>query len=172
MKNKILIFIINLNLFGCTADQMSKATTTTAMFDNSKNISTREMPAFAKDKWHPSNVFFGARWSDRAPDLIILEVKYMHDFQNLNSLSFNVDGEIFEAKRMNVVTDIERNQYYKASKAPYVITIDQAKKIVNSKNSKFRITTLSGEYTDGAVVLNGDKSMAYKSILNVLKQIS
>ncbi|WP_414659195.1 hypothetical protein ACMHYC_10705 [Acinetobacter courvalinii] len=172
MKNKILIFIIALNLFGCTADQMSKATTTTAMFDNSKNISTREMPAFAKDKWHPSNVFFGARWSDRAPDLIILEVKYMHDFQNLNSLSFNVDGEIFEAKRMNVVTDIERNQYYKASKAPYVITIDQAKKIVNSKNSKFRITTLSGEYTDGAVVLNGDKSMAYKSILNVLKQIS
>lgn len=168
---KILLIGLALGLVGCTADQMSAATTTTAMFDNSKNISAREMPALAQDKWHPSNVFFGARWSDRAPDLIILEVKYMHDFQNLNTLSFNVDGEAFEAKRMNVVTDIERNQYHKASKAPYVITVEQAKKVVNSKNSKFRITTLSGSYTDGAIVLNGDKSMAYKSIVNVLNKI-
>lgn len=95
----------------------------------------------------------------------------MHDFQNLNKLSFDVDGELFDAKKLNSMTDLERNQYYKASKAPYVVTVEQAKKILGSTNAKFRITTLSGTYTDGAIVLNSDKSMAYESISNVVKNI-
>ena len=150
---------------------MSQAQINTSQFDGSKNINAREMPALGKDKWHPSNVFFGARWTDRAPDLVVLEVKYMHDFQNLNKLSFDVDGELFDAKKLNSMTDLERNQYYKASKAPYVVTVEQAKKILGSTNAKFRITTLSGTYTDGAIVLNSDKSMAYESISNVVKNI-
>lgn len=44
-------------LSGCTTGQMSQAKITTSQFDNSKNISAREMPALGKDKWHPSNVF-------------------------------------------------------------------------------------------------------------------
>lgn len=172
MKTVVLSFLIaGVLLSGCTAGQMSQAKITTSQFDNSKNISAREMPALGKDKWHPSNVFFGARWTDRAPQLIVLEVKYMHEYQNLNKLSFNVDGELFEAQKLNVLTDLERNEYYKASKAPYVITVEQAKKILNARNVKFRITTLSGQYTDGAVVINSDKSMAFKSIENVVKNI-
>ncbi|ENX58150.1 MULTISPECIES: hypothetical protein [Acinetobacter] len=168
---KIILMGILFGLTGCASDLMSKANVTTSNFDNSKNISAREMPALAQDKWHPSNVFFGARWTDRVPDFVVLEVKYMHDYQNLNKLDFNVDGQLFSAKRMDVLTDLERNAYYRASKAPFVITVDQAKKILNSTNAKFRITTLSGQYTDGAIVLNGDKSMAYKSIKNVVDQI-
>lgn len=150
---------------------MSQAKITTSQFDNSKNISAREMPALGKDKWHPSNVFFGARWTDRAPQLIVLEIKYMHEYQNLNKLSFNVDGEIFDAQKLNVFTDLERNDYYKASKAPFVITVEQAKKILGSKNTKFRISTLSGTYTDGAIVINSDRSMAYQSLNNVIQSI-
>lgn len=172
MKNIVLALLVTSTLLtGCTSGQMSQAKITTSQFDNSKNISAREMPALGKDKWHPSNVFFGARWTDRAPQLLVLEVKYMHEYQNLNKLSFNVDGEIFEAQKLHTLTDLERNEYYKASKAPYVITIQQAKKILNAENAKFRITTLSGQYTDGAIVLNSDKSMAYKSISNVVQQI-
>lgn len=169
---KIILLVAALGvLAGCTSGQMSQAKITTSQFDNSKNINAREMPALGKDKWHPSNVFFGARWTDRAPQLVVLEVKYMHEYQNLNKLSFNVDGEIFDAQKLNVLTDLERNEYYKASKAPYVITVEQARKILNAQNAKFRITTLSGQYTDGAIVLNSDKSMAYKSISNVVQQI-
>lgn len=170
--NKIILALLTASalLAGCTAGQMSQAKITTSQFDNSKNINAREMPALGKDKWHPSNVFFGARWTDRAPDLVVLEVKYMHEYQNLNKLSFSVDGEIFEAQKLNM-TDIERNQYYKASKAPYVITVDQAKKILGAQNAKFRITTLSGQFTDGAIILNSDKSMAYQSISNVVQAI-
>ncbi|MFN4186412.1 MAG: lipoprotein [Acinetobacter johnsonii] len=171
MKKVFLGLLAVALLSGCTSGQMSQAKITTSQFDNSKNVSAREMPALGKDKWHPSNVFFGARWTDRAPQLIVLEVKYMHEYQNLNKLSFNVDGEIFDAQKLNVLTDIERNQYYKASKAPYVITVEQAKKILNAKNAKFRITTLSGQYTDGAIVINSDKSMAFKSIENVVQNI-
>lgn len=170
MKKFLLIGLVGILLGGCTSGQMSQAKITTSQFDNSKNINAREMPALGKDKWHPSNVFFGARWTDRAPQLVVLEVKYMHEYQNLNKLSFNVDGEIFEAQKLNM-TDLERNQYYKASKAPYVITVNQAKKILNARNAKFRITTLSGQYTDGAIVLNSDKSMAYQSINNVVQAI-
>lgn len=169
---KIILLVAALGvLAGCTSGQMSQAKITTSQFDNSKNINAREMPALGKDKWHPSNVFFGARWTDRAPQLVVLEVKYMHEYQNLNKLSFNVDGEVFDAQKLNVLTDLERNEYYKASKAPYVITVEQARKILNAQNAKFRITTLSGQYTDGAIVLNSDKSMAYKSISNVVQQI-
>lgn len=169
---KIILLVAALGvLAGCTSGQMSQAKITTSQFDNSKNINAREMPALGKDKWHPSNVFFGARWTDRAPQLVVLEVKYMHEYQNLNKLSFNVDGEIFDAQKLNVLTDLERNEYYKASKAPYVITVEQARKILSAQNAKFRITTLSGQYTDGAIVLNSDKSMAYKSISNVVQQI-
>lgn len=172
MKKIVLSLVVaGVLLSGCTAGQMSQAKITTSQFDNSKNISAREMPALGKDKWHPSNVFFGARWTDRAPQLIVLEVKYMHEYQNLNKLSFNVDGELFDAQKLSVLTDIERNEYYKASKAPYVITVKQAEKILNSKNAKFRITTLSGQYTDGAIVLSGDKSMAFESIKNVVQAI-
>ena len=172
MKKIVLSLVVaGVLLSGCTAGQMSQAKITTSQFDNSKNISAREMPALGKDKWHPSNVFFGARWTDRAPQLIVLEVKYMHEYQNLNKLSFNVDGELFDAQKLSVLTDIERNEYYKASKAPYVITVNQAEKILNSKNAKFRITTLSGQYTDGAIVLSDDKSMAFESIKNVVQAI-
>lgn len=167
---RILLVAVLVALTGCASGQMSQAKITTSQFDNSKNINAREMPALGKDKWHPSNVFFGARWTDRAPQLIVLEVKYMHEYQNLNKLSFNVDGEIFDAQKLNM-TNIERNEYYKASKAPYVITVEQARKILSAQNAKFRITTLSGQYTDGAIVLNSDKSMAYKSISNVVQQI-
>lgn len=167
----ILITVFGVILSGCTANQMSQAKITTSQFDNSKNISAREMPALGKDKWHPSNVFFGARWTDRAPQLIVLEIKYMHEYQNLNKLSFNVDGEIFDAQKLNVFTDLERNDYYKASKAPFVITVEQAKKILGSKNTKFRISTLSGTYTDGAIVINSDRSMAYQSLNNVIQSI-
>lgn len=170
MKKILVIGLIGLILGGCTAGQMSQAKITTSQFDNSKNINAREMPALGKDKWHPSNIFFGARWTDRVPQLVVLEVKYMHEYQNLDKLSFNVDGEIFEAKKLNM-TELERNQYYKASKAPYVITIDQARKILGAHNAKFRITTLSGQYTDGAIVLNSNKSMAYQSISNVVRAI-
>jgi hypothetical protein len=171
MKKILVLGFLSLMMAGCTAGQMSQAQINTSQFDGSKNINAREMPALGKDKWHPSNVFFGARWTDRAPDLVVLEVKYMHDFQNLNKLSFDVDGELFDAKKLNSMTDLERNQYYKASKAPYVVTVEQAKKILGSTNAKFRITTLSGTYTDGAIVLNSDKSMAYESISNVVKNI-
>ena len=171
MKKILVLGLLSLMMVGCTAGQMSQAQINTSQFDGSKNINAREMPALGKDKWHPSNVFFGARWTDRAPDLVVLEVKYMHDFQNLNKLSFDVDGELFDAKKLNSMTDLERNQYYKASKAPYVVTVEQAKKILGSTNAKFRITTLSGTYTDGAIVLNSDKSMAYESISNVVKNI-
>lgn len=172
MKKIVLSLVVaGVLLSGCTAGQMSQAKITTSQFDNSKNISAREMPALGKDKWHPSSVFFGARWTDRAPQLIVLEVKYMHEYQNLNKLSFNVDGELFDAQKLSVLTDIERNEYYKASKAPYVITVKQAEKILNSKNAKFRITTLSGQYTDGAIVLSDDKSMAFESIKNVVQAI-
>ena len=172
MKKTLLVSLVaSALLTGCTAGQMSQVKITTSQFDNSKNISAREMPALGKDKWHPSNVFFGARWTDRAPQLIVLEVKYMHEYQNLNKLSFNVDGELFEAQKLNVLTDLERNEYYKASKAPYVITVEQARKIINSQNAKFRITTLAGQYSDGAIVLNSDKSMAFESIKNVIQAI-
>ncbi len=158
-------------LIGCTPAQMSKETVSTSQFDGSKNIKAREMPAIGKDKWHPSNVFFGARWTDRAPDLIVLEVKYMHEFKNLKNLSFNVDGELFSAQKLNLFTEFERNEYFKSSKAPFVISVDQAQKILNSSNAKFRLTTLSGTYVDGAIVLNTDKSMAYESIKNVVNKI-
>ncbi|WP_347452792.1 hypothetical protein [Acinetobacter thermotolerans] len=164
------VIVVGSLLTGCTANQMSQAQITTSQFDNSKNIKAREMPALGKDKWHPSNVFFGARWTDRAPLLLVLEVKYMHEYQNLHNLTFNVDGEIFEAQKLNL-TDLERNEYYKASKAPYVITVEQARKILKAQNAKFRITTLSGQYTDGAISINADKSMAYQSIKNVIDQI-
>ncbi|MCU4589091.1 hypothetical protein KTJ20_10045 [Acinetobacter ursingii] len=171
MRTLSILFLGFLTFSGCTADQMSKANITTSMFDNSKNISAREMPALAQDKWHPSVIFFGARWTDRTPDLVVLEVKFMHDYQNLNKLDFDVDGQLFSAKRMGVLTDLERNAYYKSSKAPYVITVEQARKILNSTNAKFRISTLSGQFIDGAIVLNGDKSMAFKSIKSVMDQV-
>ncbi|MEG0132059.1 MAG: hypothetical protein RR677_11375, partial [Acinetobacter sp.] len=65
-----------------------------------------------------------------------------------------------------------RNEYYKASNAPYVITVQQANKILNSKNTMFKLTTLSGQYVEGAIVLNGDKSLSYNSINSVIQQIS
>ena len=172
MKKLLLsIAALSVILSGCTANQMSQAKINTSQFDDSKNISAREMPALGKDKWHPSNVFFGARWTDRAPSLLVLEVKYMHEYKNLNKLTFNVDGEIFDAQKLNTLTNLERNEYYKASKAPYVITLEQAKRILESKNTKFRITTLAGTYTDGAIVINSDKSMAYHSLNNVVQSI-
>lgn len=172
MKKLLLsIAVLGAILSGCTANQMSQAKINTSQFDGSKNINAREMPALGKDKWHPSNVFFGARWTDRAPDLLVLEVKYMHEYKNLHKLSFNVDGEVFDAQKLSVLTNLERNEYYKASKAPYVITTEQAKKILESNNTKFRITTLSGTYTDGAIVINSDKSMAYQSLNSVIQNI-
>ena len=168
----ISIFISSFILTGCTAGQMSQAKIQTSQFDGSKIISAREMPALAHSKWHPSNVFFGARWTDKAPDLLVLKVKFMHDYQNLNKLDFNVDGDFFSAKRLDGMTDLERNEYYKASNAPYVITVQQANKILNSKNTMFKLTTLSGQYVEGAIVLNGDKSLSYNSINSVIQQIS
>jgi len=170
-KLLLSFFISSLILTGCTAGQMSKAQIQTSQFDGSKTISAREMPAFAHSKWYPSNVFFGSRWSDKAPDLLVLKVKLMHDYQNLNKLDFNVDGEFFSAKRLDVLTDLERNDVYKASNAQFAITVEQAKRILNSKNAMFKLTTLSGLYIEGAIVLNGDKSMAFDSIGNVVQQV-
>lgn len=170
-KLLLCFFISSFILTGCTAGQMSKAHIQTSQFDGSKAISAREMPAFAHSKWYPSNVFFGSRWSDKAPDLLVLKVKLMHDYENLNKLDFNIDGEFFSAKRLGISTDLERNEVYKASKAEFAITVDQAKRILNSRNAMFKLTTLSGLYIEGAIVLNGDKSMAFDSISNVVQQV-
>ena len=171
MKKALFAVVVSCAaLSGCTTGQMSQAKVNISQFDNSKNISARAMPALAHSKWYPSNVHFGARWTDRAPQLLSLDVRFMHDYQNLDKLHFNADGYAFDARKLNT-TELERNEAYKASLVQYVITVEQAKRILASKDAKFRITTLSGKYTDGAIVLNGDKSMAYESINNVVQAI-
>lgn len=168
MKNKILIFIITLNLFGCTADQMSKAQTHVSQFDGSKSLKTRPMHTFGESKWVSSGVMMGANWDDSHPSLIIIEAELMNQYENLDSLTFKIDGKLVKTNKLNLVTDLKRNEYFKSSSQKFALNKEDAKLIVDSKNTLFKLTTLSGKYYEGAVVLNGDKSMAYKSIINVI----
>lgn len=173
MKKLVLISSILL-LGGCTqaqVDKMSVAKVVTSDFDGSQTISSQTMPAYVKEGWNLRGVSFGAHWVTSAKGYVAFDVEFNNATTNLNKLYLNIDGVISEHETLGKMTKFRNNGAYNTSTNSFIVPLSVANKILNSKNVKFKVTTLSDGAREGYLI-EGDKvTPAAKSLINVIKQV-
>lgn len=146
-------------LFGCAElIGVGKITEEKSTFDNATIV--RMSPAFlyAEGKWLGVPVKLGARWTDKAKDLVALVMLYSSDtrgagsnmYMNFLGLDINIDGKILNYKT-STQTMHSDSGYNKVSKTIYtesinhvVVPLDILKAMLDAKDSRLRFHTSDG----------------------------
>jgi len=171
---KIVLTTILTSLIGCSeysVDNMSSAKITTSQFDGTREISAQRMPALVDGGWVAKGVSFGAKWSDKEPNIVAFDVELNNATTNLEELLLNIDGKITKHSAIGALTKFGGSGNLKNSSRLFAVDVNTARKLVASRDVKFKVLTLSDGYREG-ILINGEQvTPAAKSLINVIDQI-
>lgn len=139
-------------------------------FDNRTICSVKEYGAYVYDKPTVlSSVSFGGVWTSADPDNIGLTFSLGDISSLIESISFNVDGEI---QNFKVSIDSTKSVHMGGSlwKSTGVVVLPKIyiEKMLKSKNVKFRIVTVSKGYREGSFYSEKGQASEPVKTLNAL----
>ncbi len=137
-------------LGGCANDVGVNPVTATSDFDGAKTVTI--MPHGAE-----CCIAVGAFWTDKAPDVAVLEFKIFGAYTNIESVELNIDGKFIRLDAAQRFTNFSNNggmvvapgvPIVRESTMGFSTSLDVVKSITASQKTVVRLTTLN----DGAVV--------------------
>lgn len=143
-------------------------------FDNRTTCSVKEYGVYVYDKPTVlSSVAFGGVWTSADPENIGLTFSLGDISSLIESISFNVDGEI---QNFKVSVDSTKTVHMGGSlwKSVGVVVLPKSyiDKILNTKKVKFRIVTVSKGYREGSFYSEkGQASEPVKTLSALMKKI-
>lgn len=167
---KYLAILVALTMFGCADMSKSiqessgygKVSVHASSFDGRKEISLSS--SFIKpaegDSFSNGAIRLGADWYSDTPDLVTLTVTYVtighwgEGWQPISGFDLNIDGEIYKASPVEVITNLESsslgdpscNQFgcnhsdVKESSKKFLIRLDQLRQIQSASKAMAKIS--------------------------------
>lgn len=97
-----------------------------------------------------SFVSFGGTWTSAAPKNVGLSIFYGDAATNIKSVAFNVDGNITEFNVDILSNKVSRQGRLSNTTALAIIPVDYLQQLVQAKNAKYRVLTISDGYREGS----------------------
>lgn len=139
MKKVFLAFML-IGLVGCSTTSGSGAKTSVSNFDGSKSVSISAHGAACRSMICP---MLGATWVEKHPNTVGFTVQVLNEITNINSVAFNIDGEIIQLNGVGL-TDFDRMANAKISRKSIVADYSVLEKILNSKRTWMKVSTSNG----------------------------
>ena len=150
MKNLLMISLLSC-LVGCSTTSGIGAQTAVSGFDGVKSVAIQPHGAACKGIVCP---MLGATWLDNQPNNVGFSVKLFNEIANIQSLSFNIDGEIIKIDALST-TSFDREVNVNVSKTSIVAPYSVLTRILQSKRTWMKVSTSKGAYevaiVDGAI---------------------
>ncbi|HAK15749.1 MAG TPA: hypothetical protein DCM65_05695 [Acinetobacter junii] len=141
-------------------------------FDSSKTCFIRPYGAWVEDKKSVLGfVSFGGTWVSSTPNNIGLTIFYGDGIVNIDAISFNIDGDISTFKTELMSNKSSTEGRLSNTTALAIIPLDYLEKIVNGRDVKYRLTTLSDGYREGSLIGPKGESSAFKGLKGLFKSI-
>lgn len=174
MKKILVAGIMGLGLVGCSeysVDNMSSAKIITSQFDGAREIVAQKMPALVDGGWVANGVSFGAKWSNKEPNIVAFDVELNNTTTNLQELLLSIDGQITKHSAIGTFTNFGGTGNLRNSSRLFAVDVNTARKLASSKDVKFKVVTLSNGYREGVLISGKQITPAAKSLINVINQI-
>lgn len=138
-------------LVGCSTTSGTGAQTSISNFDGVKSVGIQPHGAACKGMVCP---MLGATWLDNQPDNVGFSIKLFNEIANIQSIAFNIDGEIIKIDAP-LPTSFDREVNVNISMTSIVAPYSILTKILQSKRTWMKVSTSKGAYEvaiiDGAV---------------------
>ena len=167
LMKKLLIIGLVSTLIGCSTTSGTGARTNVSNFDGTKSVIIAPHSAACKSMICP---LLGATWLDTQPNNIGFSVELLNEIAIINSVAFNIDGEIIKIDAP-LSTDFNQDSVAKSSRTVVVTRYIVLKKILQSKRTWMRLSTSKGNY-EVAIIDGSLDSKAYNALKRFDAQVN
>lgn len=181
MRKVFLFSLLAALLSGCAMMPTlpGDVSTSVSKFDGEQQVYVH--PAWLQEGWDHTSLKVGGFWTDKEPDLFMLEIAYMGT-STIEGASVNIDGEMVELIKSSLPTDFQYipGTYNRYSSIPghsesiqrFVVPMPFIDRLMDAERVVFRVD-LGGTRTEG--VFSEDGSMkarpAFKKALAQIAKI-
>lgn len=158
MKKILATFLIGL-ISGCATTAGYDAQTSSSKFDGVKSVAIQAHGAACKGLICP---MIGATWLEDQPNNVGFTIQLFNEIANINSIAFNIDGEIIKANALGS-TDFDRVTGVNVSRTSIVTNYSVLTKILSSKRTWIRVSTSKG-LQEVAIIDGQTDSKAYHAL--------
>lgn len=150
---------IGLSLGGCSTTSGTGAETSVSNFDGSRSVGISAHGAACTSMKCP---MLGATWVEKHPNTVGFTVQVLNEITNINSIAFNIDGEITQLDGIGL-TDFDHMANAKISRKSIVADYSVLEKILNSKRTWLRVSTSNG-VIEAAIIDGATDSKAFHAL--------
>lgn len=120
-------------------------------FDNMEVCTVKPYGVYVSNKITSlSTVAFGGIWVSGDPKNVLILINLGDMIANVDQVSFNVDGKIDHFKVDIKQNKIIRNGMLSSTSSAVFIPVEYIETMLNAKDVKYRVTTISNGYRDGS----------------------